>query len=288
MPLRIRACLGALALLPMLASSLASANPATEQAWHASWIAAPGAPHSAPNTWTVLRRTFTLATVPDRAEARIAADTKYWLHLNGRIQLSWSAIPSGTTALQLETSPLPGGPFSPLVQLPADQTGHTDFGLPPGATRSYRLTARAGIWSSPFSNTATASTPTLADDWRLLHFGTRNNSGRAADLQDPDGDGRPNRLEFALGTNPNAPDPAPASPALNGATLELHYQRSSAAAGDGLSFVGQWSDSLALDSWRADSVTHQQTSPANPQGISSWKASVPTSPPRRFLRIMIP
>lgn len=69
----------------MLASSLASANPATEQAWHASWIAAPGAPHSAPNTWTVLRRTFTLATVPDRAEARIAADTKYWLYVNGRL-----------------------------------------------------------------------------------------------------------------------------------------------------------------------------------------------------------
>lgn len=238
----------------------------------------------------ILDRALTAAELEDLAKTPppTAPTLAATATANGRIQLSWSAIPSGTTALQLETSPLPGGPFSPLVQLPADQTGHTDFGLPPGTTRSYRLTARAGIWSSPFSNTATASTPTLADDWRLLHFGTRNNSGSAADLQDPDGDGRPNRLEFALGTNPNAPDPAPAYPTLNGATLKLHYQRSSAAAGDGLSFVVQWSDSLALDSWRAESVTHQQTSPANPQGISSWKASVPTSPPCRFLRIMIP
>ena len=207
---------------------------------------------------------------------------------NGRIDLAWTAIPSGTTALQLESSATPGGPFSTLVELPADRPGHTDFALPPGTTRSYRLTARSGIWNSPTSNTATASTPTLAADWRSFHFGSPSNTGLAADDEDPDGDGRSNRLEFALGTNPKASDPPLGPITLNGAVLELHYQRSSAAAGDGLSFVPQWSDFLTHASWSTDSVTQQQTGPANSLGISPWKATVPASAPRRFLRIMIP
>jgi alpha-L-rhamnosidase len=49
----------------------------------ASWIAADDI--SAPNTWTVFRRTITLPTVPARIEARVAADTKYWLYVNGRL-----------------------------------------------------------------------------------------------------------------------------------------------------------------------------------------------------------
>jgi alpha-L-rhamnosidase len=49
----------------------------------ASWIAADDA--SVPNTWTVFRRTFTLPSVPARVEARVAADTKYWLQVNGRL-----------------------------------------------------------------------------------------------------------------------------------------------------------------------------------------------------------
>jgi alpha-L-rhamnosidase len=54
-----------------------------EAAQNASWIAADDT--SAPNTWTVFRRTFTLPSVPARVEARVAADTKYWLQVNGRL-----------------------------------------------------------------------------------------------------------------------------------------------------------------------------------------------------------
>lgn len=48
----------------------------------ASWIAAGDT--SAPNTWSVFRRSFDLGAVPARAEALVAADTKYWLSVNGR------------------------------------------------------------------------------------------------------------------------------------------------------------------------------------------------------------
>jgi hypothetical protein len=75
-------------LLLFLIPVTALPSPADPTPWRASWIAAASsalpAP-DAPNTWTVFRRTFTLDSVPARAEARIAADTKYWLHVNGHL-----------------------------------------------------------------------------------------------------------------------------------------------------------------------------------------------------------
>lgn len=44
--------------------------------------------------------------------------------------------------------------------------------------------------------------PSPADAWRNTHFGTTANSGNAADLADPDGDGVTNLLERAFGGDP--------------------------------------------------------------------------------------
>lgn len=41
--------------------------------------------------------------------------------------------------------------------------------------------------------------------WRVTYFGTSANTGAAADTADPDGDGIPNFIEYALGTIPTAP-----------------------------------------------------------------------------------
>jgi carboxypeptidase D len=48
--------------------------------------------------------------------------------------------------------------------------------------------------------------PMTMDEWRALYFGTTGNSGPAADGADPDGDGIPNLLEYALGLDPAVPD----------------------------------------------------------------------------------
>ena len=52
-----------------------------EGRWHASWI---GVEADEINQWTCFRKVVTLDAVPSEAMARIAADSKYWLWINGK------------------------------------------------------------------------------------------------------------------------------------------------------------------------------------------------------------
>jgi hypothetical protein len=62
-------------------------------------------------------------------------------------------------------------------------------------------------------------------DWRNAYFGTHENSGDAADLADPDGDGIPNLIEYATGSYPTMPSAAPVSVARNGNHLAILFNR---------------------------------------------------------------
>ncbi|MFJ9296409.1 discoidin domain-containing protein [Streptomyces asoensis] len=63
------------ALLPGLAPVAAAAV-----SWTAKWI---WAPSSSANQWVAFRRSFTLGSAPSKAVTQIAADSKYWLWVNG-------------------------------------------------------------------------------------------------------------------------------------------------------------------------------------------------------------
>ncbi|MEU4445624.1 discoidin domain-containing protein [Actinosynnema sp. NPDC050801] len=67
------------------AGSLVLAPPASEASavsWSARWI---WAPSSRTNQWLAFRRSFTLDSAPSTAVTRIAADSKYWLWVNGTL-----------------------------------------------------------------------------------------------------------------------------------------------------------------------------------------------------------
>ena len=51
--------------------------------WTASWIGVADAP--AANQWIALRKNVSLDQQPKSAQARIAADSKYWLWINGKL-----------------------------------------------------------------------------------------------------------------------------------------------------------------------------------------------------------
>ncbi|WP_405813399.1 discoidin domain-containing protein [Streptomyces sp. NBC_01390] len=64
-------------VLPALAPTAAAADP-----WTARWI---WAPSTTTNQWVAFRRSFDLAAKPGSAVTRIAADSKYWLWVNGTL-----------------------------------------------------------------------------------------------------------------------------------------------------------------------------------------------------------
>ena len=60
----------------------------------ASWI---GPAQSSANQWLRFRKTFSLAEVPAQAQATIAADSKYWLWLNGTLVVREGGLKRGPT-----------------------------------------------------------------------------------------------------------------------------------------------------------------------------------------------
>jgi hypothetical protein len=68
-------------------------------------------------------------------------------------------------------------------------------------------------------------TGTSIGAWRAEYFGTAENSGDAADLADPDGDGISNLIEYATSSYPTMPNASPVSAAWNGNHLALLFNR---------------------------------------------------------------
>ena len=85
---------------------------------------------------------------------------------------------------------------------------------------------------------------------------------------DPDGDGRNNLLEYALGGDPtNGSDGASLTPAFtlledNGAKwIDYIYRRRTDAATRGLSYEAQCSANLAIESWSSNGFTETGITP---------------------------
>lgn len=120
---------------------------------------------------------------------------------------------------------------------------------------------------------------TPLEAWRQAAFSTSANTGNAADGADPDGDGFPNLLEYALGTVPTNPASVSLlSPQVSGLRLQLSFLRARAD----LTYEVQASSDLL--GW-----TTFATNPGSVgQSVSvTDTADLGVSTPRRFLRLRI-
>jgi hypothetical protein len=100
------ALLAAAALAESLASAADAAQATTN--WSAHWI---GPAVSSTNLWLCYRKTFSLPNQPASAVACIAADSKYWLWVNGQIvvregELKREPNPNDTWYDQIDLAPL--------------------------------------------------------------------------------------------------------------------------------------------------------------------------------------
>jgi hypothetical protein len=156
-------------------------------------------------------------------------------------------------------------------------------GLSAGTTYHYRL-AVTNADGTQYSNTGSFTTHTQHQGWRQTHFGSTANSGSAADAADPDRDGLPNLLEYALNLSPNAASRVPAAVQAAGGNLEYTYTRGTAAYNGGTTFQVEWSDDLTtwfttgvVESLISDDGTHQQVKATLPAGSGD----------RRFVRLRV-
>jgi hypothetical protein len=123
-----------------------------------------------------------------------------------------------------------------------------------------------------------------SNNWRQTHFGSTATSGSAADNADPDHDGLPNLLEYALNLPPNAASRVSAAVQTAGGNLEYTYTRGSAAYNAGTAFQVEWSDDLTtwstarvVESLLRDDGTLQQVKATLPAGTGG----------RRFVRLRV-
>lgn len=156
-------------------------------------------------------------------------------------------------------------------------------GLLAGSTYYYRLRV-TNVDGTQNSTGGAFTTLTLTQGWRQTHFGSPANSGSAADAADPDQDGLPNLLEYALNLPPNAASRVPAHVQEAGGNLEYTYTRSTAAYNGGTTFQVEWSDDLTtwfttgvVESLISDDGTQQQVKATLPAGSGG----------RRFVRMRV-
>ena len=73
---------------------LVSDNLKALNVWKASWISEPNS-QNATNSWYCFRKDFTLDSIPAKAIAKIAVDTKYWLWVNGKLSVFEGGLKRG-------------------------------------------------------------------------------------------------------------------------------------------------------------------------------------------------
>ncbi|HRX07190.1 MAG TPA: fibronectin type III domain-containing protein [Kiritimatiellia bacterium] len=127
-----------------------------------------------------------------------------------QIKVSWTAVASATgyrvrRRLEGETA------WTRLADFDAERTVFVDDGLPAGTRCQYLVTSLNPNGEESSAIRLQASTWTALEAWRMDWLGQIENEGDAADGADPDGDGIPNRLEYALGTDPMGADATPFS-----------------------------------------------------------------------------
>ncbi len=140
-------------------------------------------------------------------------------------------IPGGSASVSVVLTPIAGvsipGPNKTVNLALLGGTGYTL-----GATTSATIT----IAEEPF------------DAWRYARFGGSTDTAIVGETADPDGDGIPNLLEYAFGTDPAAPTPPSALPVVSTVSARPALTFTATKAAIDVQFVVEVSPDLA--SWQ--------------------------------------
>lgn len=155
----------------------------------------------------------------------------------------------------------------------------------PGGTTLRVLTTDLEGATHETSFSVTLAAPTTLATWQAAQFGPAAATASVANDADPDADGLPNLLEYALGTAPLIAGPSPASPALGGGALTFTCPR---IADPALTYTVEVADSPA-GPWATLAAPGNPSSGA--QNVAGPVVITDPAPlaehPRRFLRLRV-
>jgi hypothetical protein len=120
-------------------------------------------------------------------------------------------------------------------------------------------------------------------NWKSFHFGANStNAAVAGDFADPDGDGILNLLEYALGSDPTAPDPKNSlAVAIAGGHLQVSFNRNGSATD--VTYIVE--TSTELTTW-ATALSYSAVSGWTPIGeVSASEAAPSALPPDQIIRV---
>ncbi|MFO1484532.1 MAG: LamG-like jellyroll fold domain-containing protein [Verrucomicrobiaceae bacterium] len=174
-----------------------------------------------------------------------------------------SLVTNATTTFDITFSPAFPGPRNAALHIASNDAAKTPLDLVLVGTGGVPITA-----------------------WRQDNFGMTSNSGIAADTADPDHDGSPNLIEFALGNDPQQSNTTPGIivPPDNTGAIIFNYSRSKEAMAK-LTYQVEWTDDL-LTAWQTTGVTESIMSD---DGIKQQvRATVPSGTSgHRFVRLRV-
>lgn len=128
--------------------------------------------------------------------------------------------------------------------------------------------------------TVSGPAPSALEAWRMLHFGSTQNSGDAADHFDYDKDGIINLIEFAFGTNPTSGGSlqTPSGQWQDGDFVISFIQ---AAGVNGITYGAEWSSTMEAETWidipdTGNGLQHTfRITPTEPQIFIRLRVSTP-------------
>jgi hypothetical protein len=194
------------------------------------------------------------------------------------IALSWSAV-ADATSYSVERSVTGAGPWTAVASgLPLPQW--TDTGLAPASTFHYRVTATNlyALDSAP-SEAVSATTPAAAS-YAAWAESIPWNGADSSPTADPDGDGWPNLLEYAFGSDPLLAD---------GPSLRWSLSSEASPHALSLTFTRLRSD-LTYAVEASSNLADWVTVAVNPGAIGEEVTvtdEAPTGATRRFLRLRV-
>ncbi len=205
------------------------------------------------------------------------------------VPLIWggTAVPGSHYLTPPATLLIPAGSSTATVTVTpiADELAQGDRTITLSVATDFSLSA-----GSPSTATVTLEDKPY-DSWRFAHFTSAElaDTALSGPSGDPDGDGLPNLMEYALGGAPNTADATSHQPSVRliADHLTLDYTRPNSIAD--VSYTVEWSNDL--QTWSTGNTIIEQVSTTTNSDatitVSSRAVTLLSASPRQFLRLRI-